>query len=171
MSTATNKTAEKVTISKSDVGTVNAVMGKAADEKKAKKAARKASQKAAKAVIFSAITDEKVAKTLPESLLAALKALYAKAPTSGGSGTGLTDKVAAMFAALEIGGAIDELAMFKAFKIGRGEMRKRARLLLRDALPAERLWIAFDEASEAWVLKGKGANAPAGWRGFLPVEE
>lgn len=142
--------------------------------RKAAKKARKDSQKAARAVVVSALTDEKVMKNLPESLAAALKALFTVSRTGVASGTSLTDKINAMFSKLEVGKGVGELELFTAFKIGRGEMRKRVRELIRDAAPTERLWIAYEANADdlgTWILQGKGEKTPAGWKGYMPVEE
>ena len=55
--------------------------------------------------------------------------------------------------------------------MGRNEMRKRTRSLIRDVAPEDRMWITFDEKTESWVLKGKGEKAPADWDGFKLVEK
>lgn len=62
-----------------------------------------------------------------------------------------------------------ELEVFKAFKIGVGETRKRVRAFLKME-PAERLWVQYDEKGEKWLVLGKGAKAPAGYNGPLPAD-
>lgn len=142
-------------------------------EAELKKAAKKNAKKVARKVLVSFVNSADLKGfSLPEDIIAALKATFTASTRGGGSsgGTSLADKLFAAFHGLEIGAGLDELEIFKQFKIGRGEMRKKVRSMIRDAAPEMRLWIVFDEAKELWVLQGRGAKAPAGWKGYLPVE-
>lgn len=62
--------------------------------------------------------------------------------------------------------AIDELDLFKVTRMGRAEMRKRSKELIRDVEPEDRIWVAFDTATESWVVMGRGEEAPEGWNGY-----
>lgn len=139
--------------------------------KAAKKAARNDARKAARKVLSSWTRSPKLAElSLPGDFVEAMKALFGAAARGGASGGGVADKIVDFFAKIEIGGGIDEMEIFRVFKIGRGEMRKKVRELIRDGAPADRIWIAFDEVKEEWVLMGRGPKAPAGWKGYLPTE-
>lgn len=65
---------------------------------------------------------------------------------------------------------VDELDLFKVTRMGRAEMRKRSKELIRDVAPENRIWVAFDGASEAWVVEGRGEAMPEGWTGYTPAE-
>ena len=141
---------------------------KASESKDAKKKARSDARKAARKVLASWVADAKQFATIPAALQEPLKVWFGR--TAGGfaaTGNSMNDRLVAFF---EKNPKVDELELFKQFKIGRGEMRKKVRALIRDNDPASRLWIAFDEATETWNLKGKGEKAPAGWKGYLPTE-
>lgn len=60
---------------------------------------------------------------------------------------------------------VSELDIFMKTKMGRGEFRKKVRENLKNAAVEARLWIEFDEKSEAWTLLAKGEAQPKGWLG------
>lgn len=138
-----------------------------------KKELRNAARKTAKAILASWVASPKLAElALPEDFAAALNTMYGKAVRVKGEKTGktlsLTDKLYAAFCGFANGDGMDELELFKQFKIGRGEMRKKVRSLIRDCASADRIYIAFDEAKESWIVQGRGATPPAGWKGYMP---
>ena len=125
---------------------------------------KNAERKVAKTFLRSKLNDEK----LPEDVRKALKIVIGTGERAvGQKGSPLMDKIRELFAKSK---SVDELTLFKETKMGRGEMRKRCRLFIKDCEPAERLWIAFNEEKETWDLKGTGEAMPKGWTGYIPVE-
>jgi hypothetical protein len=132
--------------------------------------ARREKKKAAVRVIQAAIKDKAVMALFPvelDNVREALKALFVRTRDTGATFT--LDGVMAMFSKLEIGAGLDELELFKQFKIGRGEMRKVVRNHLNDAPLEQRVWVEFLEKEEKWTVKGKGPDAPEGWKGHKPT--
>jgi hypothetical protein len=66
---------------------------------------------------------------------------------------------------------VDEDEIFKVFKYGRKDCAGYIRKGLKDAVPAERLWISFNAQAGIYKFEGKGKDAPKGWNGYLPVDE
>lgn len=58
---------------------------------------------------------------------------------------------------------------FKLFKMGRGEMRHVCLKAIKNAKPADRIWVHFDPNTGVYTLKGRGEKAPAGWTGYKPL--
>ena len=136
------------------------------------KAERNAQRKAAKGFLRSKLNtqlpdDVQEAKRLFAQVMQAVALCIGTGQARPRGTTGILANLREIFSAKPI---VDELELFKLTRMGRAEMRKRCRALIRDAEPAERMWIAFDEKSESWVLKGTGEKAPTGWEGFKPVE-
>jgi len=95
------------------------------------------------------------------------------APKNGG-GTGSGGKVSMMNqvkALFETKDVIDEVELFNALHIGRGEMAKITKLLIKNFTPETRTWINFDVEDGEYIVEGRGAVAPEGWTGYTPVEE
>lgn len=91
--------------------------------------------------------------------------------TGGGGGGGVRKNVFmdTMSGFLsEIGDSVDELEIFKALKMGRGEVRAKVRENLKKADPDNRIWIEL--VDEEWTLIGVGANQPEAWTGN-PIDE
>jgi hypothetical protein len=65
---------------------------------------------------------------------------------------------------------VHEDIMFKQLKSGRRECRVFIKNGLRKAAPADRLWISFNEEKGIYTLVGTGANPPANWEGYVPVD-
>lgn len=70
-------------------------------------------------------------------------------------------------AALEQG-PLSELDVFRKFHIGRPEMKLKIRAFILTPKVEDRVWVAFDEASESYSIVGRGEAAPEGWTGYLP---
>ena len=68
-----------------------------------------------------------------------------------------------------IGDKTSESAVFEKFRMGRGEMKGAIKVSLMKSEPTDRKWIAFDLDSETYTLLSIGPDAPAGWKGYLPV--
>lgn len=70
---------------------------------------------------------------------------------------------------LDANGSIDELAMFVKTKMGRHEVLTGLKKALDFAVPASRVWVAFNSEAGVYTLEGRGENPPAGWKGKLPA--
>lgn len=124
-------------------------------------------RKAARKFLRSQISNDK----LPEDVRKAIALAIGSGSGGGSAGYPVLDKIRELFANSK-DGRVNVLDVFKATKMGIGEMRKRVRQLIRDVAPADRLWIDYDDVKEEWVLQGKGEKAPANWKGYkLPVKE
>ncbi|MEJ2248026.1 MAG: hypothetical protein P8Y70_00015 [Candidatus Lokiarchaeota archaeon] len=65
---------------------------------------------------------------------------------------------------------VHEDDIYKAHKMGRGEMSRIIKKLIKDpADPNDRLWIEFDPTTGLYTLVHRGASAPEGWKGYEPV--
>lgn len=63
-----------------------------------------------------------------------------------------------------------ENEIWEKFKLGRGEMRKISRKLIKDAkTPEERVWLDFNPITGKYTFVHKGKDMPSGWRGYRPV--
>ncbi len=94
-------------------------------------------------------------------------------PKNGG-GAGGTKKasmmnlVGDMFAEKEV---ISEIEIFNELHIGRSEMAKNIKLLIKNFKPENRTWIHFDAENGEYIVEGRGEEMPDGWTGYTPVEE
>jgi len=173
MTTIVKKTAPKKTVETAEntenIETAPNGVDAPMDAKTARQVARKAAQK----VLKSWAQSPKLAELdAPANLIEALKTVYgAKRGASGGGIKRLDDKLAAYFKDLGVGAAVPELELFRLFKVGRGEMRKQVRRIIRDQAPENRVWLAFDEHAEDWTMLGEGAEPPKNWKGYLPTKE
>lgn len=70
---------------------------------------------------------------------------------------------------VNVGDKVDELEMFKATKMGRGEIRAKIRENLKNAKPEDRFWVELDAETENWTLIGLGADQPEAWQG-APID-
>lgn len=142
------------------------------DDRLEKQRQRNANRKAARQLIQSALADVTFKTKLYEldkDFVTALITCFGQPRVAGAAaGNKLVERLLAAFAECEVGQGLDELEIFKTFKIGRGEMRRKSRDLLKQAPPEERLWLDFDISAEKWVVLGRGPKAPEGWGGFVP---
>lgn len=80
--------------------------------------------------------------------------------------TGVIDELRKLFTEK---GSLTAGEIFDKYELGRPSMTQKARDLIKNAAtPEERLWIAYDVPSKTWEVKGKGANPPENWTGYLP---
>ena len=102
---------------------------------------------------------------LPQEVKDSIQRLTRKA--FGGAGKGraniFLDKIKELFP--KAGAKVSELDIFKATKMGRGEMKAKIRENLKSNPADERMWIELDAAKEVWVLLSVGAGQPKGWLG------
>jgi len=66
-------------------------------------------------------------------------------------------------------GSINEMDLFTNYRLGRSEMRKIMRGLIRKVAPESRIWIKFDPETGVYELIAEGADAPEGWTGYMPI--
>ena len=64
-------------------------------------------------------------------------------------------------------GTVTALQIFDAFEYGRLTMDKKSKDFLKVSDPADRIWVARDEAG-SYSIVGKGARKPKDWTGFIP---
>ena len=122
------------------------------------------------AVLGTFMADD-IFATIPENVQEAIKTLAVKRTGGGGGGARknvFMDTLKGFLA--NIGDSVDELEMFKATKMGRGEIRAKIRENLKNADPENRFWVELDADSEEWTLIGIGADQPEGWQG-APIDE
>lgn len=100
------------------------------------------------------------------------------APKNGGGGSSSTgskksvmNMVKDLFDDKAIGQVIDEVTIFNELKLGRSEMAKNIKLLIKNFTPETRTWIQFNAEDGEYEVVARGASAPIGWTGYIPVEE
>ena len=89
----------------------------------------------------------------------------------GGTGTKKTSMmnlVGALFIDKDV---VDEIEVFNELKIGRSEMAKNIKLLIKNFKPEFRTWIRFEAEDGEYIVEGRGEETPLGWTGYIPVEE
>jgi len=72
---------------------------------------------------------------------------------------------------VKVGDTATESDVFAKFRMGRGEMKGAIKLALKSAAPADRKWILFNVEKEVYSLEAIGAEPPAGWVGYLPLDK
>lgn len=104
--------------------------------------------------------------TLPSDVQGAIKSLAVKRSGGGGGGARKNVFMETLKASLkDVGDQVSELDLFKALKMGRGEIRAKIRENLKNADAKDRFWVELDEENEAWTLIGTGKKQPKGWMG------
>ncbi len=158
---ATN-TAQKTGVSKKEQGPAPDTIKKAEQQKKREEKNKKRDKVLAfikaNAAVLAPIMDE-------------LK-LFIHEPGSRGraKGSGILSKVRDMLLAADKTAGVSELAIFKAFHIGRTEMAGNIRkMILAD--PAERVWAKLDEKKEAYFVVAKSESTPKDWDGYVPAKK
>lgn len=120
----------------------------------------------AKNVLATKLVGTELFETLPEDIQEAIKTIAVKRTGGGGGGVRKNVFMDTLKGFLsDIGDTVGELEMFKATKMGRGEIRAKIRENLKNADPADRFWVELDSENEEWVLIGTGAEQPEGWEG------
>jgi len=117
--------------------------------------------------------EDKLFETLPKGIQAAIRMIAEKRAGFGGGGGAkrnvFMDTLSSFLA--KKGDTVSELDLFKALKMGRGEIRAKVRENLKKSAPEHRVWVELDEDAEVWVLLGTGAKQPKGWKGAAIDEE
>ncbi len=138
------------------------------DEQKAEIKRRRDEKNAATNTLRELILSSKTLE-ITEEMLELAKLCQPK--NGGGSGpkkASMMNLVGAMFTDKDV---VDEVEVFNELKIGRNEMSKNIKLLIKNFKPEFRTWIKFDAENGEYIVEGRGADMPIGWTGYTPVEE
>ena len=106
--------------------------------------------------------DTEAGKAIPAEALEAIKYLAGMGSRSQGM------QIANELRELLLKGSVSSIDIFTKFGYGQPTMNKKIRDFIK-AEPEHRLWVAFEDGN--YVVKGKGADAPRNWTGFIPVTE
>lgn len=118
--------------------------------------------------ILKAFADSSKDAKLIEALKVVKPSLYGIARGGGSGISGTLQKFLQLVAERK---QISEDDVFKSLKIGRKEANQLIRKGLKKAEPEKRVWIKFDAAKGLYQHIATGKATPAGWEGFIPVEE
>ena len=142
------------------------------DEKKEGQVTKPVNEKRAKKnealKALKAFADTSKDPKLIEALKILKPSLYGIARRGGDGISGVLQKFLQLVAERK---QISEDDVFKALKIGRKEAGQMIRKGLKKAEPDKRQWIKFDAAKGLYIHVASGKTTPAGWEGFVPVEE
>ena len=129
------------------------------DEAKTSKFTEK--RNAQKAIVKTFLETE-AGKAIPAETLEAIKYLAGMGARS--QGMQISNELKAML----LKGPVSSVDIFTRFEYGRPTMEKKIRDFIK-AEPDNRIWVTFEAGN--YVVKGKGENAPRGWKGYVPVVE
>jgi hypothetical protein len=127
---------------------------------------RKAKKNQAYATIKELVDKQQDAK-YKQALTTIRPSLYGVARPIGG-GVSIVTKFVSFITDKK---SVSEDIVFKEFKVGRKECANIIKKHLRKVEPHDRVWIAFDANTGIYTVKGVGTNPPAGWNGYVPVDE
>jgi hypothetical protein len=138
--------------------------GMSKEEIKAYYAEKKEAKKSALNLVCNFVKEN----TEDSDLLKAVNLLTVRRVGGGVNRVSILDTMKAMFKEKK---SITEGEIFQNFKLGRPEMRRFCKDLIKRAkTPDERIWVAFDISNETYVLVSEGAEIPKGWSGYKPVD-
>ena len=134
---------------------------------KARRDEKNAAVKTIIAIIIAGGVDSEISQELFDL------AKLAQPKNGGGNGGGskkasVLSSVKALFVDKDV---IDETAIFTELKLGRSDMNKNIKLMIKNYKPENRTWVKFNSEDGEYIVEGRGATAPEGWTGYLPVEE
>ena len=66
---------------------------------------------------------------------------------------------------------VSEDELFKAYRLGRGEMKALLKRALRNSPKEKRPWISFDDERGIYTLVAVGETPPKDWKGYVPEEK
>ncbi len=138
------------------------------EETAEKKAKNDAKRKIKRDALMALITFVNGRKNVPSEIKASVKIV-----TPGvrvGTGGGGPSKLTVFTAFFNEFSSVPEQDIFDKFKAGRAEMRKIAVDLIKKNDPKNRVWVSLDTSAEEYLVEGYGADAPADWAGYRPVE-
>jgi hypothetical protein len=129
------------------------------EEKKERNQAKRAAKKEALTALIKFVKEN----TTDEMLIQAAAAL------TPGRTVQRSNTQSAISNILLENGSINEGDIFNQFKLGRGEMKKVIRNLIKKRNPEDRIWVEFDPDTGVYSVVGQGSEAPEGWTGYQPV--
>ena len=71
----------------------------------------------------------------------------------------------------KVGDTATESEIFAKYRLGRGDMKTTIKVALKSYAADERKWIKFDVENETYTLEAIGANPPADWTGYMPLNK
>lgn len=142
------------------------------EEQKAAIKARRDERNAASKALIDLVLKTK-AEDLNEEVLSDMKELanIIKPKSSAGTGSSRVSIISQVSALFDEEAEVDELTIFQTLHLGRGDMNKAIKNIIKNSVPEERKWIRFDPEEGVYILEGLGAVAPEGWTGYVPIEE
>lgn len=142
------------------------------DKQKAEIKRRRDERNAATKALMVAIVGAGVEGVITEEMVELAKLAMPKnggaGSSTGGRKVSMMNQVKALF---EDKDCVDEITIFNELHIGRGEMNKNIKLLIKNFKPEGRTWISFNPEDGEYIVEGRGATVPEGWTGYLPVED
>ena len=91
------------------------------------------------------------------------------APVGGGNRVSVRDLLLPLFPN-GVGSQATEDDVWTALKMDRSSMRKKIVQNLKKSRPEDRLWISFNMSDGVYTLEAEGANPPADWLGYIPID-
>jgi hypothetical protein len=140
---------------------------KAVDKKEGRKEKRVSRNKAFD--VIKELVDKQEDKKYKEALTMIRPSLYGL--VGGGGASGGVAAFQKFVSYIEEKKSVDELTVFKEFKVGRKEAAGFLKTHLKRSEPEKRIWIEFNRSSGVYKFVGKGKDAPQGYNGFIPANK
>lgn len=131
-----------------------------------RKARSQAKRKAKRDSLMTVIKFVNGRKNVPDEVKAAVKVITPGQRVGGGG----PSKLKVFGELFTENASVSEADIFGQFKMGRGEMRRVCVQLIKKNKPEDRIWVRLDTDAEEYVVEGFGADAPADWTGYQPVD-
>jgi len=141
------------------------------EEQKAEIKRRRDEKNAANKAIIEAIIAGGVDGVISQEMFDLAKLAQPKNAGGNGGGSKKASVLASVKALFESNDGIDELEVFTELKLGRSDMNKNIKLMIKNFKPEQRVWVNFNPEDGEYIVEGRGAEAPEGWTGYLPPEE
>ena len=129
---------------------------------------RRDEKNAALKTLITLVVDSKDLTITPEMTELAKLAMPKNGGGSGIKKSSMMNLVGGLFTDKDV---VDEIEVFNELHIGRSEMAKNIKLLIKNFKPEFRTWIKFDAENGEYIVEGRGADTPKDWTGYTPVEE
>jgi len=137
------------------------------EEKAERTAAGKAKRQRKRNALNSVLAFVRDRKNVPDEIKLAV-VLLTPGQRIGGGGPSKLRVFADLFTNKD---RVPEMDIYKDFgHMGRGEMRKVCVNLIKKQKPEDRIWVKLNVSEEVYEVEGFGANCPADWTGYRPVE-
>lgn len=141
-------------------------------DKKAKKAlankrwAERRAEAAPRVVAFLKENKEQLGKAYDDIAIFVMS--YMKGPKTTRTHIPGTPSINSELKAMLNKGPVTEEEIFKAFKIGRPEMKLKIRAFILAPKPEDRIWVELDEVAGSYSIVGK-VTEPENWNGYRPT--